>query len=493
MSNVAAESLLLTCFVNYPDSFFEVADYMTEDDFEHTGHQMIFLALKSLYLEKEADSVSKVKLIAEAKTLGFENFKSSTKEYAYLDQVLANSVVAADTTRYFQEVKRLSIIRQYQHEFAEQRKYLRDTDDPLSTIIGKVEQAVFEVPDLLDQGHHGITSLGAEAEKIIMELAESPGQVGLDVGLPIWQNRIGQIRNAGCTFVAATAKTGKSQFGMRLALNVAQRQQLPVLLCDSELSKPEQVVRLVGMMARVPYNVLETGYWKLSPEELRAEGVKEEDIPKYMEYKQRMMNREFWDRVSRLPFDYMSISGIPMEDALPRMRRWVLTRVKPNREAKFPECLIVYDYIKLASFDEMRGGKLGEHQVHGFNVMALHEFCKRYNVPVLAFGQTNRELDTDFNCIAGAKRIVDNVTSVTLMKRKSEEEMGFDPTGDHLLRVFCARFGPATPDGHVNINFDKSCGDIEELGYKNMNFAAERAAKLQEWKDKKKGDDDEDD
>lgn len=496
MSNVAAESLLLACFVKYPDSFFEVADYMTEDDFEQAGHQMIFLALKSLYLEKEADGVSKVKIIAEAKTLGFENFKASTTEYKLLDQILSHVVTVADTARYFQEVKRLSIIRQYEHEFAEQRKYLRDTNDPLTIIIGKVEQSVFEVPNILDQGHHGIVNLGTEAEKVIMELAESPGQVGLDVGLPVWQNRIGQIRNAGCTFIAATAKSGKSQLGMRIGLNVAQKQQLPVLYCDSELSKPEQVVRLVGMMAGVPYNVLETGYWKLSSEELKEEGIQEEEIPKYVEYKKRMMNREFWDRVARLPIDYMSIAGMPMEDALPRMRRWVLTRVKPNRDAKFPECLIIYDYMKLATFDELRGGKLGEYQVHGFNAMNIHEFCKRYNVPAVVFGQTNRELDTDFNCIAGAKRIVDNMTSVTLLKRKSEEEMGFDPIGDHLFRVFCARFGPATPVGHININFDKSRGSIEELGYSSVNFAAKKAEKLQAWKDKrsrKSRDHDEDD
>lgn len=493
MTNVAAESLLLSCFIRYPDAFFNVVDYMHDEDFEQTGHQMIYLSVKSLYLDRESDNVSKVKLISEAKRLGFDNFKASTKDYALLDQAMKNSVSENDTDKYFADVKRESIFRQYEHEFHEQRRYLKDTNDPLTTVIGRIEQAIFNVPDNLDQGAHGIVSLGAEAEKVILDLAESPGQVGLDVGLPVWQNRIGQIRNGGCTFIAATAKTGKSQLGMRLGVNVAL-QSKPVLLADSELSKPEQVVRLVGMLAGVPYNVLETGYWKLSPQELIAEGIPDDELPRYEEYKKRMMNRDFWDKVARSPIDYLSISGVSMEDALPRMRRWVLTRVKPDRESKFPECLIIYDYIKLSSFDELRGGKLGEHQVHGFNVMALHEFCKRYNVPVIAFGQTNRELDTDFNCIAGAKRIVDNVTSVTLLKSKTEEEMGFDGTGNHLLRVFCARFGPGTHGGHVNINFDKSRGEVEELGFSTVNFAEERAKKLKAWKDKrsKKKDDDDD-
>ncbi len=652
MSNIAAESLLLSCFVQFPDAFFGVADFMSEEDFEHEGHQMVFLTLKSLYLEKEADKLSKVKLIAEAKSLGFETFKSVTQDYRVLDQVLGNTVQAGDVNGYFQDVKRLSIIRTYEVEFSRQRKYLRDTRDDLTTVIGNIEEAVFNVPDLVDHGQHGIISLAKDAEQIISELAETPGQVGLDVGLPVWQNRIGQIRNGGVTFVVATAKCvagntkiympdngshvnicdlkrgdrvasfvgdqtikprkvsavnhrglasvirlktesgylvdltndhkvlredgewvevsqlvigdhirvarnlfspnthtnddvlpelshevnsdtffdqvtsldeagecdvwdvtvagdenfvgnniilhncGKSQLGLGRGIYVAHKLNLPVLLCDSELSKNEQVIRLVGMMAHIPYHVLETGYWKLSPDELKAEGIPDSELSMYAEYKQRMMDRQFWDRVSKLPIDYISVSGLPMEEVLPRLRRWVMTHVKPHVDAKFPECLIIYDYIKLTSFDELRGGKLGEYQVHGFNMMALHEFCKRHNVPVLAFGQTNRELDTDFNCIAGAKRIMDNVTSATLLKAKTEEEIGFDPIGNHFLRVFGARFGPATPCGHVNINFDKSNGSIEELGYASMDFAAKRAEKLEAWKKskgKRKRDDDWDD
>jgi hypothetical protein len=496
MSNVAAEALLLSCFATYPQTFFDVADWLDEDDFEHPGHAMIFMTMKSLYMDREADGVSKLKLIAEAKNLGFENFSGMTKGYVIVDEILKHAVQPVDAPRYFKDVKRQSIMRQYDRVFAEKQAYLRDTTDPITTVIGNIERDIFSVPDCIDEGQHGFIEIALEAEKVITELSNSPGQMGLEVGMPVWQNRVGQIRNAGITFIVATAKTGKSQFGFSRAIYVAHKLRLPVLLLDSELSKNDQIVRLVGMMARVPYQVLETGYWRLSRDELKAIGIPDSELKDYDEYRRRMTDKTFWEKVAALPITYVSIAGLPMEEVIPRIRRWLMTRVKPNRDAKYPECLIVYDYIKLATMDELKGGRVAEYQVHGMNVATLHtEICQRYNVPVIAFGQTNRELDNDIGCVAGAKRIVDNVTSVTLLKRKSEEEMGFDACGNHLLRVLVARFGQGTPVGHININFDKSMGEIHELGYSPVNFEALKAERLQEWKSKrrKKRDDDDDD
>lgn len=490
MNNVAAESLLLACFVQFPNAFFECADFLSEEDFSHPGHVMLFAIIKSLYMDQNAEKLSRLKIISQAKTLGIEDFKSRTKDYAVLDQVLDAQVQETDFKQSYLTVKRFSILRKYDESFIAQRAYIKSTTDGLSEIVNKIEKDVFSVPDIIDQGRHGISNLGKDAKSVIEELAKTPGQIGLDVGLPVWQHKAGQIRNAGVTFIAATAKSGKSQFGLSRAYHVGYKLQLPVLYCDSELNKNEQIVRLVGIAAEVPYQVIETGYWKLSDDELRAANILEADIPQYAEYRRRMSDQTFWDRVARLPIDYMSIAGIGMEEVLPRIRRWIMTRVKPSKDAKYPECLIVYDYIKLATIDELKGGKIGEHQVHGFNMIALHELCQHYNVPVLAFGQTNRELDTDTRCIAGAKRIEDNVTSMTLLKRKTDEELGFDPSGDHLLRVFGGRFGPGTPTGHININFDKSRGLIKELGYSNVDFALKKAEKLAEWKKRRYDKDD---
>lgn len=493
MNNVAAESLLLASFIHFPQSFFDVADYVSEKDFSHPGHAMIYEAIKSLYMDKQSDSVSRLKLISEAKNLGFEDFKGKTQDYHILDQALTATVQEADALQAFQTVKRFSILRKYDEQFLAKRKYIQNTKDSLSDIITSIEKDIFEIPDIAEQGRHQILPLMKNAKRTVEELAKEPGHVGIDVGLPIWQRKAGQVRNAGVTFIVATGKTGKTQFGMGRAVHVGSKYKLPVLYCDSELSEQDQIIRIVGMYAKIPYEVIETGYWKLSPDELLLKGISQEELPKYAEYQKRMNDPVFWQKAEALPIDYMSISGLPMEEVIPRIRRWIMTKVKPSKKSKVPECLIIYDYIKLATLDELRGGKVGEHQVHGLNMAALHEMCQRHNVPVLAFGQTNREIDDNINCVAGAKRITDLVTSTTLLKRKSDEELGFDPTGDHLLRIFAGRFGAGTGNSHININFDKTFGEIIELGYSGVNFAAKRAEKLSEWKKKRKFNDDDED
>ena len=194
-------------------------------------------------------------------------------------------------------------------------------------------------------------------------------------------------------------------------------------------------------------------------------------IEQVLEYGKRMKDPAFREMVNRLPIDYQSIYGMGIPEVVPHMRRWILTKVKPNSESKFPQCLIVYDYIKLATVNELKGGKLAEWQVHGLNVAALHDFCNKYHIPILAFGQTNRELDTDFNCVAGAKRIVENVTSISLLKAKTENEYALDPNGTHLIRVFAARYGRATPNSYINFHVNLECGEFEERELGTVNFA----------------------
>lgn len=288
---------------------------------------------------------------------------------------------------------------------------------------------------------------------------------------------------------------GKSQFGLRAALTVAHKLNLPVLLVDSELSEADQKIRLVGMLAKVPYNIIETGYWKLTRDELKIRNINDEDIDRILDYSKRLRDDRLWEIAEKLPIDYMQISGMSVQEVIPHMRRWLLTKVKPNKDSKFPECLIVYDYIKLANVDELHGGKIAEYQVHGLNVAGLHDFCKDYNIPILTFGQTNREIDDNFNCVAGSKRIVENVDSISLIKKKTEEEKSMDPTGSHLMRVWAGRHGSGTDSSHINVEANLEYGEFTELNLSTVNFAEVKAKKLEDWKKKRKGkskDDEED-
>lgn len=491
MSDNLYETLFLRGIIEYPDKFFLFVDHLSEDDFSKSICQDVFACVKSLYLDREVKKITRSKLMAESRR------KNLSIRSDLIGKFFELHVGENELGQYFQDIKKNYVCRTYNEVNKNLAAYFKSTQDSAGDIISRVEHEVFQVGNGVDNGHNSIESLSENAEEVIRKMADNPGQIGIDIGLPTWLHHIGQLRNGGVTFVAARAKAGKSQFAMSNLAHAGIKLNLPVLYCDSELDRDEQIVRLVGITSGVPYEVLENGYWKLSADELKGLGFSQEDIDQHLEYGRRINNSPYWDRIKKSRIDFLSIAGLEMDQIIPKMRRWVLSRVKPDPESKAGQCLIVFDYLKLNSFAELRGGRLGEHQVHAFNVIALNNFARTYNVPILAFGQTNREMTNDFRSIAGSDRIMHNVVSVSLLKEKDSEEIMMDPVGDHYLSVLCARFGAKTGGHHINLSFDKSKGALTELGLASISFDAEKARKLEEYKNKKrskrrKNDDDDD-
>jgi replicative DNA helicase len=492
MNNVAAEKILLAGIAAYPTKLFDYVDYLSADDFTHSACQMTFDSLRSLIVEREVHKITKAKLVATAKDLGFGNFLSATKNGEWIDEILNESMSENEVDAHFMAVKRQSLIRGYSKALDEVRGYLKDTTDPISQMIGKVEDTIVSKVSMLDHGESDAIPLTKDIWKFIDHLKDDPGHIGVDLGYPVWQERAGQIRNGAVTFWVATAKAGKSQFALAAALKTAYRLGLPVLLLDSELNEHDQKIRLVGMMAKVPYQFIETGFWAMNPSQLRERGVTDEQtIQQIQDAAERMRDPELRRRVEELPITYQSISGMDMPDIIPHIRRWLLTKVKPDRHTTLPQCLIVLDYIKLATLDNIRRG-IAEWQQHGVNVAELHNLMKKYNVPCLAFGQTNNELDDGFRCVAGGKRITENVTSISYLKKKTADERSFDGEGTHLVKVFGTRYGSGTGDTHINFAVDLSIGEFREIGLSAINIDAARSQRLQEWKDSKNKQDDHD-
>lgn len=488
MPNIAAEALLLSHFTRSSEAFLGFCEYLkAEEDFTSSAHQMLYECLSKLYLEEKVDKVSKIKLISAAKSLGFGNFQAATRNYETIDGILKQNVESQEIGGVFTEVKRQSLRRGYTAAFEDARNYVTATNDPASSIIGNVEDKIFAVGNRSERQGRTFVKLGQVAMPIMEELAENPGHIGLDIGLPQFQARIGEIANASLTFIVATRKAGKSQLGLSRALYVAHKLGIPSLYLDSEMDQTRQSIRLMGMMAQIPYNVLKTGYWSLDEKQLRRLDIPDDEVPKILEYGRRMRDPVLLDKLNRLPLTYRSISGMGMREVLPMIRRWLLTEAKPDPSSKFPQCLIVYDYIKLATVDELKmgGQNLQEYQIHGLNVAALHDFANEYNVPILAFGQTNRA-----GQVAGAKRIEENVDSVSFYSRKDEEERAIDGNGSHYIKIECSRDGIDSSVGHINLNTDLSHGHFEELGYSAIDFTDEKKRRAEEDKKRKQNDHD---
>jgi hypothetical protein len=469
MTNIAAEKVFLSGIVKYPNKLFDFVEYLSEQDFQHSATKMTFESIKSLVVDKEAVSITKAKLVSEAKAIGHYNYLSATKNGEWIDELFSEDITENELDAHFLEVKRQSLKQQYSESFSELRDYLSTTDDGLSDIISKVENTVFSKVNIIDRGEHAIEDMRDGFQEFINTIADDPGHLGLDLGYPLWQERIGQLRNGAITFLVGTTGSGKSQFGMKAAV-IAARKGLPVLYLDSELNKHDQWIRIAAMLAKVPSEYIETGFWRMSEKELIENGVndahKRDDI---LAHGRKLKEKRLWDAVDKMPIFYQSISGLSVPEVLPHIRRWLLTHVKPDKETRAPQCLVVYDYIKLSMTNEISRGILAEWQQHGLHIAQLHDFVNKYNIPLLGFGQTNNEIDEGIRCVAGGKRISENVDSVSYFKRKTDNERANDGNGTHMMKIFKSRYGRGLWGSYVNFQADLSCGHFEELDIGSVN------------------------
>jgi replicative DNA helicase len=294
-----------------------------------------------------------------------------------------------------------------------------------------------------------------------MSLAEHPGELGVDIGFPMWQRAIGGIRNGTVTFVAATAKAGKSQIGVRAAVELSN--YMPVLYCDSELNETAQSVRAFGMFGEINYEILETGYWKADRNDIIRDGYDQTFATQCNLARKVLEDDDAWDEFSAKRIYYKKMTGMTAREMLPFLRRWVMQHAGLDKGAHQPRCLIVWDYIKLARIDEVKTTGVAVHDLFADTCMALHDFAEEFNLPILAFGQTNRQIDKDMSMIAGAKKIVELVDSITLWHKKDAEDLVRAPNGTHEIHILGSRYGKGVST-HIDVQADLGIGQFKEIG-----------------------------
>ncbi len=463
MVNRAAEFGLLAGLCRNPEVFFNIQQHLSVNDFTDKANKQFFIVLQRLLMNANDELiVTQPGLLAEATALGFKDFYEVCRDGELIEACLDHQSSKADTGRAFLQVKRESVKGGYKVMLKKLSKYLDDTVDDTSDIINKVDNSLIDLSNKL-QGvvDDQIILLPEKAYSIIMDLAAHPGELGVDIGFPIWQRSIGGLRNGSVTLIASNAKAGKSQIGIRAAIELSRF--IPVLYCDSELNETAQSVRAYGMFGEVNYEILETGYWKSDSDAIIRDGYDKTFATQCGLARHILEDEDMWDEFRARKLYYKKMTGMTAREMLPFLRRWVMQHVGLDTQTRQGRCLIVWDYIKLARIDEVSKMGVGAHDILGDACMALHDFAEDFNLPILAFGQTNRSIDKDINMIAGAKKIVELVDSISLFHKKNAVDMTQSAQGTHEMHNLASRYGKGLST-HVNIQADLSIGKFTELG-----------------------------
>ena len=112
-------------------------------------------------------------------------------------------------------------------------------------------------------------------------------------------------------------------------------------------------------------------------------------------------------------------------------------------------------------------GDMKEYQLLGFLMTSLHNFAIKYEVPILAFIQLNRDGITkeSTETASGSDRIIWLCSNFSIYKSKSDEEIAKDgpENGNRKLVPIIARHGEGLQDNdYINVNMIGKYGKLVE-------------------------------
>jgi replicative DNA helicase len=448
----ASERAVLAGICRYgEDAYLDVADIIQESSFTIDSNSIIYKCLKSLCENEQKPSIDVASIYAAAQDVGVANIFAKKEEAQHLKAIIDFPVSLENVRKFAAKIRKLEIARLLRKQLEQAGDKLLEINgnEPVASILGVAEDAVFNFSSLLnDTDNHPIT-IGKDIDEYIQSLQDNKvDQIGIPTGFPIYDQSIGGgLRKGTVNVIAARPKTGKTLLSDNIGFHIAHKHGIPVLNMDTEMNTVDHINRVLAMMTEVEINAIETGKFAESAD-------KKTKILKAAE------------ELKSTKLFYKSIAGKPFEEQLAIMRRWILKEVGLNDDGTAKQCVIFYDYLKLMDSQGM-SQDLKEYQVLGFMMTSLHNFAVRYQVPIVAFIQLNRDGITkeSTDTASGSDRIIWLCSNFSIFKRKTDEEIAEDgPTnGNRKLLPLVSRHGGGLDDNdYINCHMKGWCAKISE-------------------------------
>ena len=452
LTDPAAERAVLSGVFNYGNNaYFDVADIVNENTFTVDSNAVIFKCLKHVLEDSKSDSVDIPSVFSAASELGLSHIFDKREEVKHLDAITKFPVNLENVRKFAAKIRKLEIARLLNRQLSEAQDKIKtlNGDENLSSILGIAEDAIFDFSSLLNDNGDAPIVIGNNIEEYIKFLEENPcEQMGVSTGYPVYDSCIGGgLRRGTVNVIGARPKTGKTLLADNIGLHISSEAAIPVLNLDTEMVLDDHRHRTLAMLSEVSIDDIETGRFSKTAD-------KRDKVYKAAE------------KLDSIPYYHHSIGGMPFEEQLSVMRRWLAKEVGLNSDGTAKDCVLIYDYVKLMSSNSI-SNQMAEFQVLGFMMTGLHNFALRYKVPVLAFIQLNRDGITreSTDPARGSDRFIWLCSNFSIFKTKSDEEIAEDGigNGNRKLVPLVARHGGGIDDGdYINMEMKGWCGKIEE-------------------------------
>jgi replicative DNA helicase len=451
MQDVVAERAVLAGIIRYGASaYYDVADILNENSFTLDSNAILYKIVKNIL---EADDKTKIDIptiYSTAKNLGLYEIYQDKTENQHLQAILSLPVANENVRKFGAKVAKLAVGRLLTNQLETARDTLETItgDETYAHILGIAEDAIFNFGSLLND-NDGPQLLGNNLRERLKYREENPvEQIGISTGYRRFDRSIGGgLRKGTVNVIGARIKVGKSLLGDNIGTHISANIGLPVFNLDTEMLQEDHQNRTTAMISEVPIDDIETG-----------------KFGKNQNKRQKIY--EAVNKIEKMRYFHQCIGGMPFEEQLAVMRRWLVKEVGLNADNTAKPCVFIYDYIKLMAADTITKN-IQEYQALGFMMTGLHNFALRYKVPIIAFVQLNRDGITkeSTDAASGSDRILWLCSNFSIYKPKSDEEIASDGPeyGTRKLVPLVARHGKGLDSGdYINMLFKGECGKITE-------------------------------
>jgi len=358
--SLEAEQSVLGGLMLENESWYKVADIITEHDFYRQDHRLIFRSIAEL-----ADTSEPLDVVTLSEWLKQREELDNAGGLAYLGTLAKDTPSAANIRAYANIVREKSILRQLISigtEIADEAFNPGELES--SNLLDEAERKIFEIAEQgnRQQDFKGIKVLLQSTLAHIDELSKSDASItGAETGYDELDDMTSGLQPGDLIIVAGRPSMGKTTFSMNLAEFIAINDKKPVAIFSMEMPAEQLVLRLFASNGRVPLNDIRTGK------------IREEDWPRIgMAVKQFSETKLFID-------DSAALSPTEIRAKARRLHR---------EHGQLG--LIVIDYIQL-----MQSGNKSDNRAAEISEISrsLKALAKELDVPVIALSQLNRSLE----------------------------------------------------------------------------------------------------
>lgn len=482
------EQHLLAGLLKYPNSFFQISNFINEDDFRASDeglNKTIFKILKQCI--EAGESVDDIIVAQRVKDLNI-SFANKVNPTDFIKSLSMRKISEASIPDIAKDLKKFTVRNEIMSSainVANTMKKIK-TSSSFDDIIDAADSKYNSRIDLYFKKNHNPQNIFDKMEEIIEERGNNPQtEFGLMGPHESINNLYGSLLRPGnITVIVSRSGVGKTTFCLDYCTKVSLKYgNVPVLHFDNgEMSEEEIMMRQCAALSGVPMYYLETGSWRQNPE--LVEKV-----------------RKVWPQIKNMKLYYYNVAGQSVDQMINTMRRFYFSKVGRGNKMIFS-----FDYIKTTS--EQNSNNLSHWQLVGDMVTKFKNFIQDEIVfedgPVIGMLTSVQSNRLGITNNRNSENVVDDESIVSLsdqitqfsshlfsLRKKTIDELAEDPEGfgTHKLICFKNRFlgkdaeralnEVELPDGrkkknYINLeinNFDiRDVGDLQDMiNYQNSN------------------------